>query len=155
MRAVLGLGSSVPEARRVLDSAVERLTNAEDVGVCGVSPYVNTPPWGGVVYSRFVNAAVCVQTSMDVDTLLHFCFAIEHEHGRIRTVTNGPRTLDVDILMTSTSWFSGRTRFGADLLLPHPGLDTRDFARIPLQQAMRRAGWVREAGSVKISLRGT
>jgi 16S rRNA (cytidine1402-2'-O)-methyltransferase len=59
--------------------------------------------------------------------LLHELQTVEQEFGRVRTVANGPRTLDVDIID-----IEGVTSADPGLLLPHPRALERDFVVTPL-----------------------
>jgi 2-amino-4-hydroxy-6-hydroxymethyldihydropteridine diphosphokinase len=49
--------------------------------------------------------------------------------GRVRTEKNGPRLIDVDILL-----FEDARREGAGLVIPHPRLHERLFVLAPLHE---------------------
>jgi 2-amino-4-hydroxy-6-hydroxymethyldihydropteridine diphosphokinase len=55
--------------------------------------------------------------------------AIEDELGRVRTVRNGPRTIDIDLID-----FGGLRLETPELVLPHPRAQTRDFVLRPLAE---------------------
>ncbi len=61
-----------------------------------------TEPVGGPPQGFFLNAVVAGDTALEPAPLLAACLAIERELGRVRTVRNGPRTIDVDILFHGT-----------------------------------------------------
>ncbi len=136
MKAVLGLGSSVPEARRVVDACVAALSESEAVALRGRSQAHVTAPLGGVAHSRFINAAVAIETRASPRGLLALCQALEQRAGRVRTIKNAPRTLDVDVL-----YIEGVRTAAPWLTVPHPGLFVRDFAWLPLVEAVQAAGW--------------
>ena len=52
---------------------------------------------------------------------------MENELGRVRSVKDGPRTIDVDILL-----YQERVVEEEDLVIPHPRLHLRRFVLAPL-----------------------
>ena len=83
--------------------------------------YTDQPP--------FVNAAVTLATDLDPETLLDRLLAIERRYGRDRAsgTPNGPRTLDLDLLL-----LDDRVVNSPRLTLPHPALAERRFVLAPL-----------------------
>lgn len=75
----------------------------------------------------FINLVVGVQTQLSARALLEATQAIEARLQRTRTVKNGPRTIDLDILL-----FGDLVLDEADLRIPHPALAHRDFMLLPL-----------------------
>jgi 2-amino-4-hydroxy-6-hydroxymethyldihydropteridine diphosphokinase len=53
--------------------------------------------------------------------------AIERAHGRVRDVPNGPRTLDLDIVLYGSSRHAE-----PGLAIPHPRMHERAFVLAPL-----------------------
>ena len=135
--AYIGMGGNVaglagmPEA--TLAAAVVRL---ERVGrVVRRSSLYSTEPVGLAEQPRFVNAVVALETELEPRALLDGLLAIEQEFGRDRTagIANGPRTLDLDILLL------GDLRIcEAGLEIPHPRLDQRAFVLVPLNEIAPR-----------------
>ena len=77
----------------------------------------------------YLNAVVCLRTALDPHTLLAQLQRIEQAHGRVRSVPNAPRTLDLDLLM------HGAIRLDTpELTLPHPRLHRRAFVLVPLAE---------------------
>ena len=68
--------------------------------VCRSSLY-STEPVGFAAQPRFINAVVALETELEARDLLERLLAIEVEFGRDRAegFANGPRTLDLDILL--------------------------------------------------------
>ncbi|NLE64691.1 MAG: 2-amino-4-hydroxy-6-hydroxymethyldihydropteridine diphosphokinase, partial [Elusimicrobia bacterium] len=64
---------------------------------------------------------------------LRVCQEIETALGRVRTVKDGPRTLDIDILLYGDVKLNG-----PDLVIPHPRMRERDFVMRPLSEVMER-----------------
>jgi 2-amino-4-hydroxy-6-hydroxymethyldihydropteridine diphosphokinase len=129
--AYIGMGGNLasragaPEA--TLAAAALRL---ESLGrVIGRSSLYNTEPVGFAAQPRFVNAVVALTTELGPRELLDSLLAIEKEFGRDRAagVVNGPRTLDLDILL-----FDDLEISEPNLRIPHPRLAERAFALMPL-----------------------
>jgi 2-amino-4-hydroxy-6-hydroxymethyldihydropteridine diphosphokinase len=96
--------------------------------ICRSSLY-STEPVGFAAQPRFVNAVVALETELEPKELLRSLLAIEKEFGRDRAVgiRNGPRTLDLDILL-----FGELVIGEPGLEIPHPRLAERAFVLIPL-----------------------
>jgi 2-amino-4-hydroxy-6-hydroxymethyldihydropteridine diphosphokinase len=95
------------------------------------SSLYSTTPVGLADQPRFLNAAVAINTELDPQALLKILLGIEREYGRDREsgIINGPRTLDLDILLL------GNLRVSAPgLEIPHPRLADRAFVLVPLNE---------------------
>jgi 2-amino-4-hydroxy-6-hydroxymethyldihydropteridine diphosphokinase len=86
-----------------------------------------TPPWGILEQPDFVNAAARLETALAPRQLLDALLAIEAAAGRVRGVTNGPRTLDLDLLL-----YGDQVIAVPGLVVPHPRLHQRAFVLLPL-----------------------
>jgi 2-amino-4-hydroxy-6-hydroxymethyldihydropteridine diphosphokinase len=97
---------------------------------CRSSLY-STEPVGFAAQPRFVNAVVALETDLEPRVLLDGLLSIEREFGRDRASSfqNGPRTLDLDILLFGNIIISE-----PDLEVPHPRLAERAFVLIPLNE---------------------
>jgi 2-amino-4-hydroxy-6-hydroxymethyldihydropteridine diphosphokinase len=99
------------------------------------SSLYSTEPVGFAEQPRFVNAVVALETELDPRALLEGLLGIEQEFGRDRTagIANGPRTLDLDILLL------GDLRIcEAGLEIPHARLNQRAFVLVPLNEIAPR-----------------
>ena len=101
----------------------------ERVGELDVSSVYRTTPVGFSSQPEYLNAAVRLRTRFSPFELMHAIRTIETDVGRIRTVRNGPRTLDVDILL-----FGSAELCSPPVTLPHPRLGERAFALEPLAE---------------------
>lgn len=145
--AYIGMGANLPsragEPAATLAAAVKRL---ERLGrVTRRSRLYSTAPVGFQEQPRFVNAVVELETELAPRALLAALLEIEREFGRERAQeqTNGPRTLDLDILMY------GDLRIDeADLQVPHPRLAERAFVLVPLNEIAPRAVDARSGNTV-------
>ena len=93
-----------------------------------VSKLYQTEAWPNPNDPPFVNAVAQVRTVLPPRALLKALQEIERSFGRIRTVPNAPRTLDLDIVD-----YDGRIE-GGPPTLPHPRLDRRAFVLVPLAE---------------------
>jgi 2-amino-4-hydroxy-6-hydroxymethyldihydropteridine diphosphokinase len=137
MGANLASWAGAPEA--TLAAAVGRL---ESLGrVTRRSSLYSTEPVGFAAQPRFVNAVVALETELEPHELLKGLLAIEQEFGRDRLAgfTNGPRTLDLDILL-----LGNMKVIEPGLEIPHPRLAQRAFVLIPLNEVAPR---IVDAGS--------
>jgi 2-amino-4-hydroxy-6-hydroxymethyldihydropteridine diphosphokinase len=131
--AYIGMGGNLaswagaPEA--TLLEAARRL---ESLGrVVARSSLFSTAPVGFAAQPRFVNAVVALETEREARELLDGLLAIEQGFGRDRATgfANGPRTLDLDILI-----FGDLKISEPDLRIPHPRLAERAFVLTPLNE---------------------
>lgn len=128
-KALIGIGSNIGDRKSHIDTAVDALSHIPTVKVIRMSSLYETTPWGYVNQENFYNAVIEVQTSLSPNALLGVCLGIEAGVGRIREIKNGPRILDLDLLL-----FEGEELTTAELTLPHPRMFERDFVLIPLKE---------------------
>ena len=97
--------------------------------VTGRSSLYSTAPVGFAEQPRFVNAVVALRTELAPRELLKGLLAIEQEFGRDRAAsfTNGPRTLDLDVLL-----YDDFQHHEHGLTIPHPQMHLRAFVLQPL-----------------------
>jgi 2-amino-4-hydroxy-6-hydroxymethyldihydropteridine diphosphokinase len=129
--AYIGMGANLPSPagppEATLAAAALRLTSLGRV--TRRSSLYSTEPVGFAAQPRFVNAVVALETELEPRALLDRLLAIEFEFGRDRASSfpNGPRTLDLDILL-----FADFVLSEPGLELPHPRLAERTFVLVPL-----------------------
>ncbi len=131
--AYIGLGANLPsKAGSPEATLVAAALRIESLGrIVARSLLYSTEPVGFAGQPRFFNAAVALKINLSPRTLLENLLAIEREFGRDRSASfrNGPRTLDLDILL-----FGGRIVAQPDLEIPHPRLADRAFVLVPLAE---------------------
>jgi 2-amino-4-hydroxy-6-hydroxymethyldihydropteridine diphosphokinase len=131
--AFIGMGANLASwagaPEKTLAAAVLRLESLGRV-VCRSSLY-STAPVGFAKQPRFVNAVVELETELEPRALLEGLLAIEQEFGRDRAAgfANGPRSLDLDILL-----YGEFVLCEPGLEIPHPRLAERAFVLIPLNE---------------------
>ncbi len=125
--AYIALGSNLDDPRRQVLDAMDALTHLPRTQVLRRSHLYSTPPWGVLEQPQFINAVVAVETQLTPHALLDALLAIEQRAGRVRSLRNGPRTLDLDLLhVDGVQCHDGR------LTLPHPRMADRAFVLLPL-----------------------
>jgi 2-amino-4-hydroxy-6-hydroxymethyldihydropteridine diphosphokinase len=95
------------------------------------SSLYSTAPVGFSDQPRFLNAVIALETDLEPHSLLDALLSIERFFGRDRSdsVPNGPRTLDLDIILYGDLILSEPS-----LEIPHPRLSRRAFVLIPLAE---------------------
>lgn len=131
----VGLGSNLGDRRRNLAVALEAFTSHPDlagrVELVRASLAYETDPVGPPGQGPYLNAAATIRTDLAPERLLAAFLGIERSAGRDRAgePRNGPRTLDLDLLL------DGKTVLDRPgLTLPHPRLRERGFVLIPLAE---------------------
>ncbi len=123
MRAFLGLGSNMGDRWEHLRRAVSELPD-----LVAVSPVYETEPVGGPPgQGRYLNLVAALDTELGARQLLDVAHRLEQGAGRVRTVKDGPRTLDVDVLLVGDLVIDE-----PDLVVPHPRMWERRFVIEPL-----------------------
>jgi len=131
MRGMLGYiaaGSNVGDRRRHLEAALSGLAG-NDLAPIVVSSVWETEPVDSSATRWFWNMTVKIRTQRDPLDVLDRLLAIEAEAGRVRRERNGPRTLDLDLLMLGDLIVSEER-----LRLPHPRMWERRFVLEPLAE---------------------
>jgi len=129
----IGLGSNLGDRAANLRAALAELESG-DLHVLRCSSFHETQPVGGPPgQEAYLNAVCEVDTQLDPRALLERLQVIEARLGRVRTVRNGPRTLDLDLLL-----YQDRTIAEPELIVPHPRMWERSFVLEPLAEICPR-----------------
>lgn len=129
--ALVALGSNMGDRLAHLRDAVAQLDTLPLTYVVDASDAVESEPAYLDDQPAFANAVVLIRTELHPLALLALLQKVETTHHRERTVANGPRTLDVDLL-----WMEGEVHGGELLRLPHPRMGERDFVLTPMAQVL-------------------
>lgn len=125
--AYIALGSNLDDPRVQVERGFAALAALPNTALRDRSRLFRTPPWGVLNQPDFINAVAQVETSLPPRGLLDALLAIETQAGRVRGARNGPRVLDLDLLLY------GDLRLDEPgLALPHPRLHQRAFVLLPL-----------------------
>ena len=150
--AYIGMGANLPGNAGTPDATLAAAAERLDAlgSVTARSSLYSTAPVGFADQPRFFNAAVALETELTPFELLGALLLIEKDFGRNRVLgfQNGPRTLDLDILL-----YGDYVIGGATLEIPHPRLAERAFALVPLNEIAPEALEPRTARTVSQLLR--
>ena len=124
----IALGSNVGDRHSSIQRAVEAL-NAAGIHVECVSTVIETEPVGGPPQGKFLNAVLKARTDLSPQTLHSLTKRIETTLGRVHREVNGPREIDIDILL-----YDDLTVDLPDLVIPHPRMRQRPFVMGPLKE---------------------
>jgi 2-amino-4-hydroxy-6-hydroxymethyldihydropteridine diphosphokinase len=127
--AVLSLGSNLGNSLGLLRKAITLLDASAGVSVSAVSSVYRSAPQGYVDQPDFFNVVVIVSTSLAPRALLRTTSSIENKLGRVRSIANGPRTIDIDIISFGLVRLSG-----SQLTIPHPRASQRRFVLLPWRE---------------------
>lgn len=125
MKVYLGLGSNLGDRKANLEKALQLL--GERLHVEQVSSLYETEPMGYVEQPRFFNAVCRAETDIGPLQLLSLIKGIEASLGRVPSLPNAPRPIDLDIL-----FYGDLVMETPELTIPHPRLEERAFVLIPL-----------------------
>jgi len=127
--AFIGLGSNLGDPAAQIRRALRALAALPETRLVRRSSLYRNPPAGYLDQPEFINAVARIETRLAPRDLLEELLAIERAHGRVRDFPNGPRTLDLDILL-----YGERTVREPGLTIPHPRLLERAFVLVPLAE---------------------
>lgn len=120
------LGGNQGNTEQILQSAYE-LIKLKIGTVTAVSPVYETAAWGKTDQPNFLNQAIEVHTNLSAFEILEQTQQIENQLGRQRNEHWGQRTLDIDILFLNSEVINT-----GNLRIPHPEIQNRRFALVPL-----------------------
>lgn len=120
------LGSNLGNGKEQLLLAVKNIE--KNIGtIIKLSSLYSTAAWGNNKQPDFLNQVIIIQTLLAPKIVLNEILAIEEKMGRVRTVKNAARIIDIDIL-----FFNSEIIKVKDLIIPHPEIQNRRFVLIPL-----------------------
>lgn len=122
------LGSNLGNKKEILDKAIELLVEKVGIIVLQSKDY-ETKPWGVTDQPDFLNLAVSIHTHLKPLEILDQTQSIENQLGRVRKEKWGARLIDVDIM-----FYGNEIIDETNLNIPHPLMQERDFALIPLAE---------------------
>lgn len=130
---IIALGANLPspygEPHETLAAAVAALAEKGDMRITAQSSVWITAPVPVSDQPWYHNAVVAVDTDLSPFALLERLQEIENEFGRVRTVRNAPRVLDLDLVAYNDVIIDK-----PELIVPHPRMHQRAFVLLPLQE---------------------
>jgi len=130
-RAYVGLGANLGDREHTIRAALADLDAEPGVEVVAVSTLRETEPVGYLEQPPFLNGVAVLETTLEPAALLRLLLAVEARHGRDRAAVpaQGPRTLDLDLLL-----YGDEIIAEPGLVVPHPRLHERAFVLEPLAE---------------------
>ena len=123
----LGLGSNQSDPINQIKNATELIEKIETSKITKKSSLYESLPVGYLDQPNFINQVISLQTSLSPAELFERFQQIEFQLKRVKKIVNGPRTIDIDILL-----FNQEIILTNDLTIPHPRMLDRAFVMIPL-----------------------
>lgn len=143
----VALGANLPSTyglpHETLAAAIKALGGAGMTVTAQSSIWLTAPvpvsdqPW-------YHNAVVAVQTEQSPYALLETLQGIENEFGRVRTVRNAPRVIDLDLIA-----YNDNILDRPELIVPHPRMHQRGFVLLPLRELA--PDWVHPVSKAKLA----
>ena len=124
--AVIALGSNVGDCLANLKCACDMLKQ-QGCEILKKSSLYKTEPWGYKDQEDFLNGAILIATDLEPLALLEVTQGIEKEMGRQKLFLNGPRNIDLDILL-----YGDEIVNMPNLIIPHPRIMQRLFVLQPM-----------------------
>ena len=131
-RAAVSLGSNLGNRAANLRRALAALSKLPRTRLLDASGAIETEPVDvprEFVGMKFLNQAAVFETELEPHEFSRAMHAIEDRMGRVRTVRNGPRVIDIDLVA-----FGGVKMRTRELTLPHPRAARRDFVLRPMRE---------------------
>lgn len=145
---LIALGANLPSSygapHETLAAAVAALAAGGDIHIIKQSSVWLTAPVPVSDQPWYHNAVVAVETALSPYALLERLQAIENEFGRVRTVRNAPRVIDLDLIAYGTQILDK-----PELIVPHPRLHLRGFVLLPLREVA--PDWVHPLGGATLA----
>jgi len=123
----LGLGSNQSNPISQIKNATDLIEKIETSKIIKKSSLYESLPVGYLDQPNFINQVISLQTSLSPAELFERFQQIEFQLKRVKKIVNGPRTIDIDILL-----FNQEIILTNDLTIPHPRMLDRAFVMIPL-----------------------
>lgn len=127
-RSAIALGSNLGDSYNILESALKILEQTPGVNLERQSSWYQTAPVGPP-QPDFINGCALLNVQLTPEEFLQTLLSIESKFGRSRGERNGPRTLDLDLLL-----FGDVILDTPKLQIPHPRMRERAFVLVPLAE---------------------
>ncbi len=129
-RSYIGLGSNLNNPSAQIHAALKALARIPETILIARSHFYRNPPLYPPAQPDYINAVAAIDTYLTAQQLLTHLQQIEKDQGRTRTTVRfEARTLDLDLLLYGDLIINT-----PELIVPHPGLTTRNFVLYPLAE---------------------
>jgi len=125
----LGIGSNKNHPYFRINTVLKQINRIKSTNIVKKSSLYVTKPLGPQAQPNFINSVIEIRTNLKPIELLDELQNLERLHNRKKTKRWGPRSMDIDILI-----YNNLIMNTDKLVIPHPGLEYRDFVLIPLYE---------------------
>ncbi|MGG9970206.1 2-amino-4-hydroxy-6-hydroxymethyldihydropteridine diphosphokinase [Ferruginibacter sp. SUN002] len=128
IKTYLLLGSNMGNSKTQLSVAIKHIQ--KEIGkLMRQSSLYRTAAWGNTDQPDFLNQVIIVESKLSAEQMIKKILDIEEKMGRVRTIKNAPRIIDIDILFIEKAIINKK-----NLIVPHPEIANRKFVLIPLNE---------------------
>ena len=121
-------GGNIGNRKKNLDTAAALIE--KHIGhIIQSSKIYETDAWGITNQPTFYNQVLIVESKFTAQKVIQTILKIEEEMGRVRTIKNAARIIDIDIL-----FFNDETVNEQNLIIPHQEIANRRFVLMPLDE---------------------
>jgi len=125
----IGIGSNQNHPYFRIYTVLRQINRIKTTTIVKKSSLYETKPLGPKLQPNFINAVIEIKTKLEPNDLLLELKNLEKLHNRKKTKRWGPRSIDLDILI-----YNSLIMNTDQLIIPHPGVEYRDFVIIPLYE---------------------
>ena len=125
----LGIGSNKNHPYFRINTVLKQINRIKSTNIVKKSSLYVTKPLGPQAQPNFINCVIEIRTNLEPLALLYELQNLERVHNRKKTKRWGHRSMDIDILI-----YNNLIMNTDKLIIPHPGLEYRDFVLIPLYE---------------------
>ncbi|NVK18067.1 MAG: 2-amino-4-hydroxy-6-hydroxymethyldihydropteridine diphosphokinase [Methylocystaceae bacterium] len=149
----VGLGANLPSPQHgtpieTLEACVKSFAD-HGLIVLAKSHWFKSAPVPMSDQPWYINGMVSIKTDLDPRALLKELLVIEHKFGRVRSETNAPRVLDLDLIAYHDQIIEDEGKIeDKPFCIPHPRMKERSFVLLPLQEL--HSGWTDPRTGAKI-----
>jgi len=130
-RVIVALGSNMGDPQWQVSEAIREIATLPAIELLNRSSLYASPPMDGSAQDDYINAVIEIETDIQPTDLLLQFQALEAAHYRQPGPKNGPRTLDIDIVLYGNAHCND-----SHLIVPHPGFHERRFVLEPMLEAV-------------------
>lgn len=127
MKYVLGVGTNLGNRKENIERCINSINLTPYTDVLKRSGLYETEPVGYARQDNFYNCVLLVESELEPNEMLGLCLGIESGFGRKRGIVNGPRILDIDVLLAENIKIESK-----NLSVPHPRIRERRFVLQPM-----------------------
>jgi len=127
MHYIISLGTNIGDRKKNLEKAIDAINNIPYTDVIKASSVYETEPVDYLRQDNFYNIVLEVRSQFEPAEMLGICLGIESGLGRIRGIKNGPRIIDLDLILAEDRIINSK-----NLVVPHPRYKERNFVLTPL-----------------------